>query len=158
MAMKLTAAVKLFNATSLREAARSTTMNRYVIVFTIMTVLYLPPGFTSVLLFFHVSGCGGVLADQVRASRSSVHPYSKPKSKPKRSTGSRSPPSFSVSSHMCWHSCSFGWQTNGTRPGQLFTRRAGFGGQFGFVLGVPALAVLGFQTMRSKRGPRVAID
>ncbi|KAK0654835.1 hypothetical protein B0T16DRAFT_317196 [Cercophora newfieldiana] len=33
----------LFNATSLREASRSTTMNRYVIVFTVMTVLYLPP-------------------------------------------------------------------------------------------------------------------
>ncbi|KAK0619118.1 hypothetical protein B0T14DRAFT_431992 [Immersiella caudata] len=33
----------LFNATSLREASRSTTMNRYVIVFTIVTVLYLPP-------------------------------------------------------------------------------------------------------------------
>ncbi|KAK5659984.1 hypothetical protein OQA88_13450 [Cercophora sp. LCS_1] len=32
----------LFNATSVREASRSTTMNRYVIVFTIMTVLYLP--------------------------------------------------------------------------------------------------------------------
>ncbi|KAK4200949.1 hypothetical protein QBC40DRAFT_306385 [Triangularia verruculosa] len=39
----------LFNATSLREASRSTTMNRYVIVFTIMTVLYLPPSFTSAL-------------------------------------------------------------------------------------------------------------
>ncbi|VBB76494.1 Putative protein of unknown function [Podospora comata] len=39
----------LFNATSLREASRATTMNRYVIVFTIMTVLYLPPSFTSAL-------------------------------------------------------------------------------------------------------------
>ncbi len=59
MATKLTAAAaKLFNATSLREAARSTTMNRYVIVFTIMTVLYLPPSFTSVLLLFPVSICG----------------------------------------------------------------------------------------------------
>ena len=57
VAMKLTAAsIKLFNASSLREAARSTTMNRYVIVFTIMTVLYLPPSFTSVLLF-SVSVC-----------------------------------------------------------------------------------------------------
>ncbi|KAH6840599.1 hypothetical protein B0I37DRAFT_437920 [Chaetomium sp. MPI-CAGE-AT-0009] len=37
----------LFNATSLREAARSTTMNRYVIVFTVVTVLYLPPSLTS---------------------------------------------------------------------------------------------------------------
>ncbi|KAL2021837.1 hypothetical protein VTK56DRAFT_6611 [Thermocarpiscus australiensis] len=35
----------LFNATSLLEASRSTTMNRYIIVFTIMTVLYLPPTF-----------------------------------------------------------------------------------------------------------------
>ncbi|KAK0631578.1 hypothetical protein B0T14DRAFT_417618 [Immersiella caudata] len=33
----------LFNATSLREASRSTAMNRYIIVFTIVTVLYLPP-------------------------------------------------------------------------------------------------------------------
>ncbi|KAK3296687.1 uncharacterized protein B0H64DRAFT_390089 [Chaetomium fimeti] len=39
----------LFNATSLREAARSTTMNRYVIVFTVVTVLYLPPSLTSSL-------------------------------------------------------------------------------------------------------------
>jgi len=41
---------KLFNATSLREASRSTTMNRYVIVFTVMTVLYLPPSLVAVLL------------------------------------------------------------------------------------------------------------
>ncbi|KXX77813.1 hypothetical protein MMYC01_205953 [Madurella mycetomatis] len=39
----------LFNATSLREASMATTMNRYVIVFTIMTVLYLPPSFTASL-------------------------------------------------------------------------------------------------------------
>ncbi|KAK4151153.1 hypothetical protein C8A00DRAFT_17399 [Chaetomidium leptoderma] len=39
----------LFNATSLREAARSTTMNRYVIVFTVVTVLYIPPSFTASL-------------------------------------------------------------------------------------------------------------
>lgn len=38
----------LFNATSLREASRSTTMNRYVIVFTIVTVLYLPPSLIAV--------------------------------------------------------------------------------------------------------------
>ncbi|PMD38647.1 hypothetical protein L207DRAFT_42246 [Hyaloscypha variabilis F] len=37
----------LFNATSLREASRATTMNRYVIIFTIVTVLYLPPSFIS---------------------------------------------------------------------------------------------------------------
>ncbi|KAK4247913.1 hypothetical protein C7999DRAFT_31725, partial [Corynascus novoguineensis] len=37
------------NATALREASRSTTMNRYVIVFTIFTVLYLPPSLTSSL-------------------------------------------------------------------------------------------------------------
>jgi hypothetical protein len=35
----------LFNATSLREASKSTTMNRAVIVFTIATIIYLPPSF-----------------------------------------------------------------------------------------------------------------
>jgi len=39
---------QLFNATSLREASRSTTMNRYIIVFTIVTVLYLPPSLIAV--------------------------------------------------------------------------------------------------------------
>ncbi|KAK3358811.1 hypothetical protein B0T25DRAFT_447527 [Lasiosphaeria hispida] len=38
----------MFNATSLREASRSTTMNRYVIVFTIVTLLYLPPSLVAV--------------------------------------------------------------------------------------------------------------
>ncbi|KAK4107257.1 hypothetical protein N656DRAFT_849555 [Canariomyces notabilis] len=33
------------NATSLRETAESTKMNRYIIVFTVVTVLYLPPTF-----------------------------------------------------------------------------------------------------------------
>ncbi|KAE9372640.1 hypothetical protein N431DRAFT_244483 [Stipitochalara longipes BDJ] len=37
----------LFNASSLREARQSTTMNRYVIIFTVVTVLYLPPSFVS---------------------------------------------------------------------------------------------------------------
>ncbi|KAI0096953.1 hypothetical protein GGR51DRAFT_542117 [Nemania sp. FL0031] len=37
----------LFNATSLREANRSTVIARYVLVFTIVTILYLPPGFIS---------------------------------------------------------------------------------------------------------------
>ncbi|KAM7213927.1 hypothetical protein V8F06_010685 [Rhypophila decipiens] len=37
----------LFNATSLLEASKSTTMNRYIIVFTIVTVLYLPPSFVA---------------------------------------------------------------------------------------------------------------
>ncbi|ETS87834.1 hypothetical protein PFICI_01662 [Pestalotiopsis fici W106-1] len=40
----------LFNSTSVREATRSTQMNRYVIVFTIVTVLYTPPSFVSTLL------------------------------------------------------------------------------------------------------------
>lgn len=44
---------QLFNATSLRESSQSTTMNRYVIVFTIMTVLYLPPSFIAVS---HIQG------------------------------------------------------------------------------------------------------
>ncbi|KAK3319560.1 hypothetical protein B0T19DRAFT_268969 [Cercophora scortea] len=37
----------LFNATSLMEASRATRMNRYIIVFTIATVLYLPPSFVA---------------------------------------------------------------------------------------------------------------
>ncbi|KAI0815974.1 hypothetical protein GGR55DRAFT_675583 [Xylaria sp. FL0064] len=37
----------LFSATSLRESNRSATMNRYVIIFTVVTVLFLPPTFTS---------------------------------------------------------------------------------------------------------------
>ncbi len=40
--------LQLFNATALREASRSTTMNRYIIVFTIVTVLYLPPSLIAV--------------------------------------------------------------------------------------------------------------
>ncbi|KAI0430427.1 hypothetical protein F5Y09DRAFT_341723 [Xylaria sp. FL1042] len=36
----------LFSATSLREANRSATMNHYVIIFTVVTVLFLPPTFT----------------------------------------------------------------------------------------------------------------
>src|ERR1700760_1288756 len=39
---------QLFTASSLREANRSTTMSRYVIIFTVVTVLYLPPSFMSV--------------------------------------------------------------------------------------------------------------
>ncbi|KAI1348009.1 hypothetical protein F5Y01DRAFT_328989 [Xylaria sp. FL0043] len=37
----------LFSATSLQETNRSATMNRYVIIFTVVTVLFLPPTFTS---------------------------------------------------------------------------------------------------------------
>ncbi|KAI0855033.1 hypothetical protein F4860DRAFT_57676 [Xylaria cubensis] len=40
----------LFNASSLREANRSSVMGRYVIVFTVVTVLYLPPNFISTVL------------------------------------------------------------------------------------------------------------
>ncbi|KAI0176976.1 hypothetical protein BJ166DRAFT_11694 [Pestalotiopsis sp. NC0098] len=39
----------LFNSTSVREATRATQMNRYVIVFTVVTVLYTPPSFISAL-------------------------------------------------------------------------------------------------------------
>ncbi|RWA05198.1 hypothetical protein EKO27_g9912 [Xylaria grammica] len=40
----------LFNATSLREANRSTVMGRYVLIFTVVTILYLPPSFISAVL------------------------------------------------------------------------------------------------------------
>ncbi|KAJ8126151.1 hypothetical protein O1611_g7486 [Lasiodiplodia mahajangana] len=40
----------LFNATSLREANRSSVMGRYVLIFTVVTVLYLPPSFISTVL------------------------------------------------------------------------------------------------------------
>ncbi|OTA98173.1 hypothetical protein M426DRAFT_326201 [Hypoxylon sp. CI-4A] len=39
----------LFNASSLLEASRATQMNRYVIVFTIVTVIFLPPSFVATL-------------------------------------------------------------------------------------------------------------
>lgn len=39
----------LFNSTSVREATRATEMNRYVIVFTVVTVIYTPPSFISAL-------------------------------------------------------------------------------------------------------------
>ena len=48
---------QIFNATSLREANRSTTMNRYVIIFTVVTVIFLPPTFTSVSQYL----CSGAL-------------------------------------------------------------------------------------------------
>ncbi|PMD29344.1 hypothetical protein L207DRAFT_240150 [Hyaloscypha variabilis F] len=35
----------IMNATTLREASRATTMNRYIVVFTVVTVMYLPPNF-----------------------------------------------------------------------------------------------------------------
>ncbi|KAI0105682.1 hypothetical protein GGR51DRAFT_181554 [Nemania sp. FL0031] len=40
----------LFNASSLREANRSSVMGRYVLIFTVVTVLYLPPSFISTVL------------------------------------------------------------------------------------------------------------
>lgn len=77
---------QLFNATSLREAARSTTMNRYIIVFTIVTVLYLPPSLTTVphFLFFYTKHLTDVVC-----SLCSARPYSKPMNKLIRSSGSR---------------------------------------------------------------------
>ena len=39
---------KLFNATALLEASRSTAMSRYVFAFTIVTVVFLPPSFIAV--------------------------------------------------------------------------------------------------------------
>lgn len=39
---------QLFNASSLRETNSSSTMGRYVLIFTVVTVLYLPPTFISV--------------------------------------------------------------------------------------------------------------
>ncbi|GAW23843.1 hypothetical protein ANO14919_134200 [Xylariales sp. No.14919] len=40
----------LFNTTSLREANRSTVMGRYVLIFTVVTILYLPPSFILAVL------------------------------------------------------------------------------------------------------------
>lgn len=40
--------IQLFNASSLRETNSSSTMGRYVLIFTVVTVLYLPPTFISV--------------------------------------------------------------------------------------------------------------
>jgi hypothetical protein len=40
--------IQLFNANSLLEASKSTTMNRYIIVFTTMTIFFLPLSFITV--------------------------------------------------------------------------------------------------------------
>jgi hypothetical protein len=45
---KITLATQLFNATSVREATKGTHINEYILVFTVMTVLYLPLTFVSV--------------------------------------------------------------------------------------------------------------
>jgi Mg2+ and Co2+ transporter CorA len=39
---------QLFNASSLLEAHKSTSMNRYIIIFTTLTIFYLPLGFITV--------------------------------------------------------------------------------------------------------------
>jgi len=44
--------LQLFNATSLREASESSKMGRYVLVFTIATIIYLPPSFIAVSISF----------------------------------------------------------------------------------------------------------
>lgn len=38
----------MFNATSIREARKSTELNRIVLVFTVITAIYLPLGFVTV--------------------------------------------------------------------------------------------------------------
>lgn len=48
----ITKAKQLFNATTHKEGSKSATFSRYVIIFTIVTVVYLPPGFSAV---FHLS-------------------------------------------------------------------------------------------------------
>jgi hypothetical protein len=40
--------MKLFSASSVREATRSTLQNRYILVFTVATVIYLPLSFVTV--------------------------------------------------------------------------------------------------------------
>lgn len=39
---------QLFNATNLLEASKSTSMNRYVMIFTVVTIIYLPLGLVTV--------------------------------------------------------------------------------------------------------------
>ena len=41
---------KIISTNSLLEASKSTSMNRYVIIFTILTIFYLPLGFVTVSL------------------------------------------------------------------------------------------------------------
>ncbi|PVH71384.1 hypothetical protein DL98DRAFT_371537, partial [Cadophora sp. DSE1049] len=38
----------LFNATAVREASRRSTLNHYILVFTVVTIVYLPLSFTAV--------------------------------------------------------------------------------------------------------------
>lgn len=40
------------NATSLKEARKSTRLNQYVLIFTIVTIIYLPLGFVTVSIRF----------------------------------------------------------------------------------------------------------
>ncbi|KAI0514641.1 hypothetical protein F5B22DRAFT_225808 [Xylaria bambusicola] len=44
----------LFNASALREANKSSTMGRYVLIFTIVTVLFLPPSFVSTVFALEI--------------------------------------------------------------------------------------------------------
>jgi hypothetical protein len=77
---------QLFNANSLREASRSTTMNRYIIVFTVFTVLYLPLSFTTV--FCSYRNLTKPLANRL-ARPCSAHRFSKARRKPRPSSASR---------------------------------------------------------------------
>ncbi|KAI0397628.1 hypothetical protein F5Y17DRAFT_454784 [Xylariaceae sp. FL0594] len=45
-----TQSLHLFNASSLKEGRRSASMGRYVLIFTVVTILYLPPSFISTVL------------------------------------------------------------------------------------------------------------
>lgn len=42
--------IQLFNATTLREASRGLTLNQYILVFTVLTIFYLPLSFVPVVL------------------------------------------------------------------------------------------------------------
>jgi hypothetical protein len=49
--------MQLFNAQSVRESSRSTQINQYLLVFTIVTIIYLPPTFVSVCSIFRSQKC-----------------------------------------------------------------------------------------------------
>lgn len=53
----LTTISQMFNATSVNEATRSTSLNHYILVFTIVTIFYLPLSFTvvSITVLLHAT-------------------------------------------------------------------------------------------------------
>lgn len=55
---------QLFNATAVREATKGTHMNEYIMVFTTMTILYLPLGFVAVSQSPHSVLCWNYNSEQ----------------------------------------------------------------------------------------------